>query len=55
MAILGSVDLSKTPEITNILKSTAGEFAQELIQKSGKKNIDKIIEFTKNIISSELQ
>jgi hypothetical protein len=54
MAILGSVDLSKTPEITNILKSSAGEFTQELIQKSGEKNIDKIVEFTKNVIKNIL-
>lgn len=51
MAILGSIDISKTPEITNIIKTTAGEFAQELIQKSGEKNIDKVIQLTKNAIS----
>ena len=55
MAILGSIDLSKTPEITNILKSTAGEFTQELIQKSGEKNIDKIVEFTKKVIKNILK
>lgn len=55
MAILGSIDISKTPEITQILKSTAGEFSQELMQKIGEKNIDKIIELTKNIITNILK
>jgi hypothetical protein len=55
MAILGSIDLSKTPEITNILKATSNEFAQELIEKSAGKNIDKIVEFTKNIIKNILK
>lgn len=50
MAILGSIDISKTPEIASIIKTTAGEFAEELIQKAGEKNIDKVIQLTKNLI-----
>jgi hypothetical protein len=52
MAILGNIDLSKTPEITNIIKSVAGEFSQELIKKAGTKNIDKIAELVKIIIKN---
>jgi DNA-binding NtrC family response regulator len=39
-------------KFTNIIKSVAGEFSQELIKKAGTKNIDKIAELVKIIIKN---
>lgn len=48
LAILGSIDFTKAPDALQVVRSSAGEFTGELLQKS--KNIDNIVATVKFIV-----
>ena len=50
LAILGSIDFTKAPDALQVVRSSAGEFAGELLQKYGTKNIDNIVTTVKFIV-----
>lgn len=50
LAVIGGIDFTKAPDALQAVKSAAGEFGQELLQKFGEKNIDKIATAAKFII-----
>lgn len=50
LAVIGGIDFTKAPDALQAVKSAAGEFSQELLQKFGEKNIDKIATAVKFIV-----
>lgn len=50
LAILGSIDFTKAPDALQVVRGSAGEFAGELLQKYGTKNIDNIVNTVKFIV-----
>lgn len=55
LAVIGTVDISKTTTVLAYFKSVAGSFYQELIQLASQKSIPNIITFAKKAIPSLLR